>query len=75
MADEGPNPRQLGKYLALAQVGVEMVAPIGLGVWLDFILDWVPWLTIAGVVLGFALGIYHLLVLTKQDDSSSREKS
>jgi len=74
MADEGPDPRQLGRYLALSQVGLEMVAPIGLGIWLDSVLNWTPWLTVAGVVLGLTMGFYHLVVLTSQKNDTDLPK-
>ncbi|MBI3409275.1 MAG: AtpZ/AtpI family protein [Planctomycetes bacterium] len=75
MADEGPNPRQLGRYLVLAQVGLEMVAPIGLGVWLDFLLGWLPWLTVVGVLLGFSLGLYHIVIVTSRNENSDTSGS
>jgi F0F1-type ATP synthase assembly protein I len=62
------NPRDLGPYFNLAQVGVEMVAPIVLGVALDLVLGWLPWLTILGAVLGFVLGMLHLMTLLKKYD-------
>ena len=51
------------RYAALAQVGTEMVAPLIVGLVLDFQLDTKPWLTLAGVVLGFAGGLYHLVAV------------
>lgn len=70
MASQMPDPRQMGRYLALAQVGMEMVVPIGMGVWLDNLLGWLPWLTVLGVILGLTLGLYHIVVLTNRDDVS-----
>jgi ATP synthase protein I len=64
-----PDQRQLGTYYALAQVGIEMVVPIGLGWWVDQQLGTAPWLLVLGVVLGFALGIGHLVALTRGNDS------
>jgi F0F1-type ATP synthase assembly protein I len=66
MPSGSPNPRQMGRYLAIAQVGMEMVAPIGLGVALDYYLGWTPWATITGVILGLAGGLLHLFALAKQ---------
>ena len=69
--------RQLGTYYALAQVGIEMVVPIGLGWWADEQLGSAPWLLVVGVVLGFVLGIWHLVVLTRnneaRNDTSERD--
>ena len=48
-------------YAVLATLGVEMVAPIGLGIFLDKQWDTVPWLSLAGVACGFFGGMLHLL--------------
>ena len=62
MADKSRlSPEQLGKLYALGQVGTEMVAPIILGLLLDYYLGWLPWLTLTGVILGFSLGMVHIL--------------
>ena len=74
MPDQMPDPRQLGKYLALAQVGFEMVVPIGLGVWLDGLLGWSPWLTVTGVVLGFVLGLVHIVAMASGPNDSGPPK-
>jgi F0F1-type ATP synthase assembly protein I len=69
MPPQEPNRRQLGTYFALAQVGLEMVIPIGLGWWMDEQMGSRPWLLVLGVVLGFVLGIVHLMVFARRDDS------
>ena len=38
-----PSPEELGRYFALSQIGLEMVAPIGLGLALDYWLGSSPW--------------------------------
>jgi len=68
MPPQEPNRRQLGTYFALAQVGLEMVIPIGLGGWVDEQMGSGPWLLVLGVVLGFVLGIVHLVVFARRDD-------
>jgi len=60
--------RQLGLYYAYAQVGMEMVVPIGLGWWLDDKLGWSPWLTVIGVILGLVVGFSHLVMLLNRQD-------
>jgi F0F1-type ATP synthase assembly protein I len=67
MPPQEPNRRQMGIYYALAQVGLEMVVPIGMGWWADKQLGSAPWLLVVGVVLGFMLGIGHLIALTRED--------
>jgi F0F1-type ATP synthase assembly protein I len=66
MADRQEDRRRLGLYFALAQCGVEMVAPFVVGLLLDNYLHTVPWLTVAGVVLGFVGGLAHMVVIVNQ---------
>lgn len=62
----GPgDPKELSRYLALGQVGLEMVAPIVLGLVLDSYLGWSPWGVAAGVAIGFIGGLAHLVTMTK----------
>jgi F0F1-type ATP synthase assembly protein I len=59
-----PDPkesRELGRYLALGQVGLEMVAPIVLGLAADRYFGWAPWGLIAGAALGLGGGLAHLV--------------
>jgi F0F1-type ATP synthase assembly protein I len=60
------DSRRLGLYMALAQVGTEMVVPAVLGLILDFNLDWTPWGLLVGVVLGLVGGFYHMIAILKQ---------
>jgi F0F1-type ATP synthase assembly protein I len=72
-----PNPREFGTYVELAQVGMEMVAPLGVGLALDFYLHWSPWGAVIGAILGLVAGIGHLVsILNRQDQSphSPRER-
>ena len=61
--------KDLSKALALSQIGMEMVAPIALGLVLDYYLGWLPWATVIGAVLGLVGGLVHLVQLTKKDAS------
>ena len=74
MPSPAPTPRQLGTYLAMAQVGLEMVVPVGLGWWLDDLLGWSPILLTVGVVLGFVIGIVHLVALSKDESKPPEDK-
>ncbi len=75
----GPTgSRELGRYFALSQIGMEMVAPIGLGLVLDYWLGWSPWCAVIGALLGFVGGLTHLIVLVnrpaeKEDSNSAKE--
>jgi F0F1-type ATP synthase assembly protein I len=69
------NPKEWGYYWTLAQVGFEMVLPIGAGALLDNYLGWTPWGVVVGAVIGLTGGVLHLVVLMKQydrDESSRR---
>jgi F0F1-type ATP synthase assembly protein I len=63
------------RYATLAQLGTEMVLPIGLGVYLDYRLDTGPWLTVTGAMLGFGVGMLHLLrVVNRKSQGSSGQQ-
>lgn len=70
---EGIDPKQVGSLLNLGQVGLEMVAPIGLGWFLDFQFGLSPWCVAAGAVLGFVGGLAHLMVLLGRPKKSDNE--
>lgn len=72
MTQPPPNPREMGYYFALAQIGLEMVAPIGLGLALDYIFNWGPWATVICTVLGFVGGMVHLVVMVQRHDAEER---
>ena len=48
----------------VSSVSLEMVLPAAAGHWLDGRWDTAPWCVSAGAVLGFAMGMHHLLQLT-----------
>jgi F0F1-type ATP synthase assembly protein I len=62
--------------LTLAQVGLEMVAPLVVGVVLDFQLGWKPWGIVVGAFLGLILGLVHIVaIVSKPKDSGSLPRS
>jgi len=67
-----PDSREMGYYFALAQIGLEMVAPMGLGIGLDYWFGWTPWATVIGLVLGFVGGLVHLVLLVQRHDAEER---
>ena len=73
MSEDSPDPSKLAQYAALSQVGLEMVAPIGLGLLLDYWLAWGPWGVIGGAILGLVGGMAHLVAILKT--KSSRESA
>src|SRR5438067_2704340 len=72
MATGSSGPSWLGRLYALSQVGFEMAAPIGLGVFLDLQLGWLPRATVAGAVLGLVGGFAHLLLMLKRSEQPDR---
>jgi hypothetical protein len=55
----------------ITSISIEMVAPAGLGYWLDGRWGTGPWLLAVGAVLGFLLAMLHLLALAKRGSSGS----
>ncbi len=77
MLPELPDRNEMGRYVALGQIGTEMVAPIVVGLVADHYLGCRPWGVIAGAVLGPVVGLVHLVhLLNKTDakDSSSSDR-
>jgi F0F1-type ATP synthase assembly protein I len=76
-----PSGKDLGPYVAIGQVGIEMVVPIGIGVAVDYYLRWGHWGTVVGTILGFTGGLFHLIYLVNKldkknsDDDSTGPKS
>lgn len=71
MPESPPDFKELGYYFSLAQVGLEMVTPLGMGAVLDYWLDSAPWATVVGAVFGFTGGLVHLIVLANRNNSGS----
>jgi F0F1-type ATP synthase assembly protein I len=74
MPEGQPDPKEMGYYFALAHVGLEMVAPMGVGLALDYFFHWTPWATVVGVVVGFVGGTIHLIALANRYDQAKRSK-
>jgi F0F1-type ATP synthase assembly protein I len=69
-----PDPGELRRYFALSQVGLEMVAPIGVGLALDYGFGWGPWGAVIGALVGFVGGLTHLIVLVSRPKDSEDSK-
>ena len=71
-----PDQRETGYYMALSQIGLEMVGPMGFGIALDYYLHWTPapWATVIGFAVGFLGGFVHLVLLVNQQDQVDRSK-
>ncbi len=65
------NGKDLGRYVALGQVGMEMFVPICIGAVLDYYFGWNPWGVIVGTVLGFSGGLIHLIHMVQQLDKTA----
>ncbi|MBL8799314.1 MAG: AtpZ/AtpI family protein [Planctomycetia bacterium] len=68
------NPKEMGRLVALAQVGAEMVVPIVVGVAVDHYWGWSPWGAIIGTVVGFGGGLLHLLAMLKRFEEIDASK-
>lgn len=68
MLPELPDRKDMRRYVALSQVGMEMVAPIVVGLVIDNYLGWKPWALITGAVLGLVGGLVHLVHLSNKTD-------
>jgi ATP synthase protein I len=66
MRDIRPDPAEFGRLVGMAQVGLEMVGVIVLGLVIDHYAGTGPWGLILGAVLGLAGGLAHLIVLSKR---------
>ena len=74
MPEGTPGPKEMGYYVALAQVGLEMVAPIVVGVMLDRYLGWTSWGTVVGAVLGLVVGLTHIIPLVNRHDRAEASR-
>jgi F0F1-type ATP synthase assembly protein I len=74
MAPRPSDPKELSRLMAYSQVGLEMVAPIGVGLGLDFWLGWLPWCTVVGAALGLTLGLFHLVHLMNREIAAEAAK-
>lgn len=72
MADDPGKRRDLG-YYSMIQIGLEMAAPVALGIWLDTMWGWLPWLTVSGAFLGFALGMVEITRVGKKSDEDGKK--
>jgi F0F1-type ATP synthase assembly protein I len=72
--DRNPDARELGIYFTLAQVGVEMVVPLILGLVVDYYASTSPWAMIAGMILGFVGGLWHIVLLTNKQEAARQQK-
>jgi F0F1-type ATP synthase assembly protein I len=69
-----PDSKDVGYYFSLAQVGLEMVVPIGVGALLDHRFSWRPWGVVVGAVLGLIVGLVHLVALLNRREKTNSNK-
>ncbi len=69
-----PAGKDLGRYLAIGQVGMEMVVPIGIGLAVDYWIGWGPWGVVTGTILGFGGGLAHLIVMANKLNKKESEQ-
>jgi hypothetical protein len=66
VARQPDSQRDLGFLFALAQTGVEMVAPVAVGLLLDNYFGWAPIGVALGAVLGLAGGLTHMVFMLRR---------
>ena len=59
----------------ITTVSLEMALPPSLGYWADKHWQTEPWLVSLGAVLGFWVGMRHLLQMTKMTNTNHRTKN
>src|SRR5207244_8309353 len=64
----GGDRKEMARYFAISQVGLEMVVPPALGVYLDYLFGCSPWGVVGGATLGLVGGLAHLIHLANQSD-------
>jgi F0F1-type ATP synthase assembly protein I len=75
MLPELPDRNEMGRFVALGQIGMEMVVPIVAGLAADHYFGWSPWGVVAGAVLGLVGGFVHLVHLLNKMDSKDSSQS
>lgn len=75
MFPEMPDRKELGRYIALGQVGLEMVVPVVAGLLADHYFAWTPWGVVVGAVLGLCGGLVHLLHMLNEMESKDSSRS
>lgn len=75
MLPELPDRKDMGRYVALGQVGMEMVAPIVAGLAVDHYFGCRPWGVIVGAVLGPVGGFVHLVHMLNKMDAKDSSRS
>lgn len=56
-------------YAKYSQLGLEMVGPLVLGLGLDYALNSMPWLTVAGAVAGLVYGFWRMSKLVDAEEN------
>ena len=59
----------MGRASSGMTIAMEMVIPGLIGLWIDSRLGTTPWLLIAGMVLGFGIGVWQLVKLGEVIDN------
>ena len=48
------------------QLAADLVGPTVIGVLLDWQFGWLPWATVAGVLIGFFISTYHAVLMARR---------
>jgi hypothetical protein len=66
VAGQPDSQRDLGSLFALAQTGLEMAAPVGIGLLADNYFGSSPIGVAAGAVIGLAGGLTHMVLMLRR---------
>jgi F0F1-type ATP synthase assembly protein I len=69
-----PDPQEMGYYLTLGQIGLEMVVPVVAGLVIENYLGGRPWGIIAGAAFGLIGGFTHMLILLNRQNDRDASK-
>ena len=69
----GGDRKEMARYIAISQVGLEMVVPPAIGIYLDYLFGWRPWGVVVGATLGLVGGLVHLIHLSNRSDQPPRK--
>ena len=65
-----PPPKMAGNWAAMTQAGSALTGPVLLGLLLDWQFATLPWITLAGVLLGLFGSIAILAMITSKPSAS-----
>lgn len=72
MAD-GPQETHGAGYGEMISIGMAMAAPVAAGIWVDRQWGLLPWCTVSGAFLGFALGMVQIFQVNRRSQAKASD--